>query len=124
MPWCPDCRVEYNPGIAACADCGANLVEALPEIRIGPPPEVVFTASIAAEAKVVEATLESAGIRAFVQPSTVVLPGESIADDDSPDLDVLVPADRLADAQAVLREQLVDEEELGRMADSSLDSTV
>lgn len=124
MPWCPDCRLEYDPGIAVCPDCGADIVEELPEIRIGPPPEVVFTAATAAEAKIVLATLESAGIPAFVQPATVVLPGESITDDESPDLDVLVPVDRLTEAQAVLHEQLVDEEDLGRLADSSSDLSV
>ena len=124
MPWCPDCRTEYDPGIAVCADCGADIVNELPPIRIGPPPKVVYIASTASEAKIVEATLESAGIPAFVQPTSVAWPGESITDFNSPDLDVLVPADRLIEAQAILREQPVDEEELERLADSTSDSPV
>jgi hypothetical protein len=124
MPWCPDCRTEYDPGVAACSDCGADLVDELPQIRIGSPPEVVYAASTAAEAQIVEATLEFAGIPAFVQPTSVAWPGENITDFDSPDLEVLVPADRLVEAQAVLHEQSVDEEELGRLADSTCDSSV
>jgi hypothetical protein len=31
MPFCPQCRVEYREGFTACADCGAPLVNTLPE---------------------------------------------------------------------------------------------
>jgi hypothetical protein len=31
MPFCPNCRYEYRPGIEKCSDCGAQLVETLPE---------------------------------------------------------------------------------------------
>ena len=65
----------------------------------------------AAEAQIVKATLKSAGIPAFVQPATIALPGESITDTDSPDLEVLVAVDRLTEARAVLCEQVADEEE-------------
>lgn len=123
MPWCPDCKTEYDPGIAVCADCGADLVDELPQIRIGPPPEVAYVANTAAEAQIVEATLQAAGIPAFVQPTSVAWPGESITDVGSPDLAVLVPADRLTEAQEVLHEQAVDEEELARLADSTSDSS-
>lgn len=27
--WCPNCKMEYRPGITHCADCGAELVEDL-----------------------------------------------------------------------------------------------
>lgn len=37
MPFCPKCRYEYNYGIGQCPDCGARLVDRLPE----EPPEVV-----------------------------------------------------------------------------------
>ncbi len=31
MPWCPSCKTEYQEGILQCADCGAMLVEELPQ---------------------------------------------------------------------------------------------
>ena len=31
MPFCPNCKFEYEPEVATCPDCGAALVEALPE---------------------------------------------------------------------------------------------
>ena len=31
MPFCPNCRYEYREGIWECPDCGARLVDKLPE---------------------------------------------------------------------------------------------
>ncbi|MBP5653079.1 MAG: hypothetical protein J6X17_06650 [Lachnospiraceae bacterium] len=31
MPWCPNCKTEYQEGIEVCSDCGATLVDELPE---------------------------------------------------------------------------------------------
>lgn len=36
MPYCPKCRFEYKEGMEQCPDCGAPLVDELPEER---PPE-------------------------------------------------------------------------------------
>ena len=36
MPYCPECRFEYRAGVRQCPDCGAELVDRLPEAR---PPE-------------------------------------------------------------------------------------
>jgi len=29
--FCPECKMEYNPGIRICADCGVALVSELPK---------------------------------------------------------------------------------------------
>lgn len=34
MPWCPHCKTEYQPGITKCADCGADLVDHLPQEQL------------------------------------------------------------------------------------------
>ena len=31
MPYCPECRAEYQAGIEKCTDCGVALVEQLPD---------------------------------------------------------------------------------------------
>ena len=31
MPFCPNCRYEYKEGIRECPDCGACLVQELPQ---------------------------------------------------------------------------------------------
>lgn len=31
MPFCPNCRYEYNPGVSKCPDCDVELVASLPE---------------------------------------------------------------------------------------------
>ncbi len=33
MPFCPQCRYEYEIGIRECPDCGAKLVDRLPDIE-------------------------------------------------------------------------------------------
>ena len=44
MPWCPNCKTEYQEGIEVCSDCGATLVDELPEEK-----ETVVVAYIADE---------------------------------------------------------------------------
>ncbi len=31
MPWCPNCKEEYREGFFKCSDCGATLVDKLPQ---------------------------------------------------------------------------------------------
>lgn len=31
MPYCPKCRIEFLSGIETCSECGASLVDELPE---------------------------------------------------------------------------------------------
>ncbi len=31
MPFCPNCKAEYLPGVAQCSDCNLTLVERLPD---------------------------------------------------------------------------------------------
>lgn len=114
MPWCPDCRTEYDPGNAVCADCGADLVDEMPA---GNEPAVVYEADSLAEAQVVEATLESEGIPAYVSPASTLLAGESLVDEDSHDLDVLVPGSLAGAARDVLNEPQISEDELSELAD-------
>lgn len=31
MPWCPNCKEEYREGFIKCSECGATLVDKLPQ---------------------------------------------------------------------------------------------
>ncbi len=31
MPYCPNCKIEYDEGFRVCADCGAKLSKTLPK---------------------------------------------------------------------------------------------
>ena len=81
MAFCPNCEAEYRAGIDACPDCGVALVPDLtPENRVHdtsegePVPLQSFKTS--AEAEMVRETLETNGIRAFVEGGEfAVIPG-------------------------------------------------
>lgn len=34
MPWCPQCKNEYRPGVELCADCGSPLVDELNNLNV------------------------------------------------------------------------------------------
>ena len=78
--WCPSCRAEYREGISRCADCGTDLVDALPSPPspprktrpsvtgpFSPDDDVVeLLTTTAVEAEVTAAHLRSDGIPAVV----------------------------------------------------------
>jgi hypothetical protein len=127
MPWCPDCRTEYDPGIEFCSDCGAALVATLPPQDEGEEPVVVLDADSAIEAQVAKATLEAEGIPAFVQTPTLAIPGDNLVDDDNPEREVLVPAELADEAADILHTPPLSEEELtaleeaGRVGNATAD---
>ncbi len=45
MPFCPNCREEFRPGIGHCPDCNVELVESLEEKSEEPEERVVFIAT-------------------------------------------------------------------------------
>lgn len=75
MPYCPSCRNEFIEGTGECPDCGAALVEALPEEpSIGSDEEdlvEVWRTQGELNAQMIRALLEGSGIQS-------VLSGESL----------------------------------------------
>lgn len=37
MPWCPECRYEYEPLVTTCPDCSVTLVAEMPVVDAGNP---------------------------------------------------------------------------------------
>lgn len=64
MPWCPQCKTEYRPGVTHCADCGCPLVEQLPqeEICFSGEPVLLTEVTHDAEAVLITQLLEDNGI--------------------------------------------------------------
>jgi hypothetical protein len=72
MPWCPNCHSEYREGFTTCSDCGATLVEDLPEPPAEPREEAksssdeslvaVYEAEDELQAVTLKEVLEQAGV--------------------------------------------------------------
>jgi len=73
MPYCPKCRYEYKPDVAECPDCGAELVEVLPEETGKDPNEperrwkLLYNATARSAAEFLKGALKSAGIECVVK---------------------------------------------------------
>lgn len=74
MPWCPICKTEYRSGFTHCADCGAELVENLPESIVSASlyqpaqPAFLMHCPTTFEADATVALLHSFDIPCFSQP--------------------------------------------------------
>jgi hypothetical protein len=71
---CPNCRAEYRPGFANCADCGVELVDSLPpeahsseQRPIGPELVEVHRAWGGPQAELVRSLLEANGIECALE---------------------------------------------------------
>jgi hypothetical protein len=112
MPWCPQCRTEYDKGAARCSDCDVALVEKLPPLE-DHPPVPIYHASTADEARIIIATLRAEGINAHTMPPGYVIPQEdNVVDDMDTELEILVPQDQESAARAILNESPITEDEL------------
>ena len=69
MPFCPNCRYEYQPGVAECPDCREPLVENLPpgppaaDVRFVPMPDLPGRVY----AEMVKGVLEQRGIPSYLR---------------------------------------------------------
>jgi hypothetical protein len=78
MPYCPDCRYEYQTTVSECPDCAAALVEALPD-RGGRPLRLMeLYRGRTPEVQILEEALRQEGIPSLVRP---VQPLEGIVGD-------------------------------------------
>ena len=106
MPACPHCGYEYQGDPPRCPDCGFDLTPAPAPDRAGTGGEYVTLATIddPAEALVLRASLEEAGVPTLMhtfrpESNELAAVEQDIAE---PYAVLLVPADRLVDAETLL----------------------
>jgi hypothetical protein len=68
MPYCPDCRYEYQDGVSECPDCDAALVEALPSRERRPLRLIELFRGRSPEVRILEEALRQEGIPSLVRP--------------------------------------------------------
>ncbi len=69
MPFCPQCRYEYQAGMSRCPDCDVELVEQLsPEEELPPTGSLatVYIAKDMTEASLIKSFLEEFQIESFI----------------------------------------------------------
>lgn len=75
MPYCPNCRTEYRPGIKTCSDCGSPLAADLPVVPVETPPEgelvPVFDPPDQMIGQSLAALLEDNGIRCILKSEQI-----------------------------------------------------
>jgi len=107
MPYCPNCRYEYEEGVETCPDCGADLVKRLP-----PRPRTidedlvsVYVAESDLEARMVRNVLEEAGIPVW-EKDEIVTGVDPFPVDPFPEDSVLVPKSREEQAKKAIETAL------------------
>jgi hypothetical protein len=128
VPFCPNCRAEYRPGIETCADCGLELVDTPPERHQERRSPTVNDVAIAradsqAIAEMWAGLLGEEGIACRMLPADVgdtgLVPGQArweirVAPIDAPRASELLPAEAPDQAQP----QLANEEHEAEVADT------
>jgi hypothetical protein len=69
MPFCPKCRYEYKKGVKKCLDCGARLVDQLPEENPPEGPNFVPVRNLPSRlyAQMLQEALQNEGIPSMIK---------------------------------------------------------
>ncbi len=68
MPYCPNCKIEFEESVKNCSDCGTELIDSLPEEFFLDEDNLALLTICTQmyEAEFIKANLESADINAFI----------------------------------------------------------
>ena len=120
--WCPECGTAYAAGIVACKRCLAVLVDE-PPVR-DYEPTVVHRVPDAASGALLCGMLEHHGIATVLR--SAMLPGYGLVRRDwstSAWGEILVPADAVAEARALIADYLAALESGGLVRDEDVEET-
>ncbi|MGB5106881.1 MAG: DUF2007 domain-containing protein [Candidatus Zixiibacteriota bacterium] len=115
MPFCPKCRAEYEAGVARCSDCDESLVAELPPFDnefSGAEHEnwkCVANLTSTSYAQMIEEALREANIPVVVLSQsgyfgTSGMMGTALFNPAGAGYNVMIPADRIAEADAIATE--------------------
>jgi hypothetical protein len=128
MPFCPNCRYEYRRGIETCSDCGAQLVDTLPDAPYAQPPPSgndvpIARAESLAIAEMWAELLGEQSISCRISPAgagdTVLVPGQTawevrVAAIDAARAREILPSERHAALPAEEDAEATDREAMSR----------
>jgi hypothetical protein len=71
MPFCPECKSEYEEGILKCSDCGVKLVPQLEEEQVkthlpNGNYTLVYVSNQIIDVDMIKANLDGAGIESYI----------------------------------------------------------
>ena len=111
MPFCPDCKYEYEPEVKICPDCGAVLVDKLPEHPADQEPvKYVFLKDVPSRlyAEMLKGALEEKGIPCFVKGDDIGIMLGSYSTTSPVRISVWVDRNKLFEAKKIAQEILGD----------------
>ena len=102
MAFCPQCTYEYTRGVMVCPDCGATLVEQLPDPpdHDAPGPSLVALPSLPGRiyAEMVKEVLDARGIPSVIQERALP-PGYAPRGTSAESVVLLVPEGQAAESR-------------------------
>lgn len=109
MPWCHNCKSEYQEGVETCPDCGLPLKSApgLSEVPYNETDwQTVYRAPDSSQAEAISALLESDGITAKVRDSQGALKsiyGGGVFDGN---VEIFVMKEKLEEASRIIENRI------------------
>ena len=111
MPFCPDCKYEYEPGVTVCPDCGAALVDRLPEQPTDQEPvKYIFLRDVPSRlyAEMLKGALEEKEIPCFIKGDDIGIMLGSYSTTSPVRISVWVDRNKLFEAKKIAGEVLGD----------------
>lgn len=102
MPYCPNCKYEYQDNIQECPDCGAKLVDKLEEETLENVKYVPFrTLPSRLYAEMLKEALENEGIPSIIKGDDVAIALGSYGTTSPVEVSIWVPEEDLERAEQI-----------------------